>query len=58
MCRLHTGRCLGCDAQECPYREEAVKIFSRYQHLPVRRPGATLPELICARRITPRVFGD
>jgi hypothetical protein len=54
----HTGRCLACGAQECPYREEAVRIFSRYHHLPARRPGATLPELLCARRITPRVFGD
>jgi hypothetical protein len=54
----HTGCCLACGVRECPYREEAVRIFSRYQHLPARRPGATLPELLCARRITPGVFGD
>ena len=54
----HTDRCLACGAQEYPYREEAVKIFSRYHHLPARRPGATLPELLGARRVMPRVFGD
>jgi hypothetical protein len=46
----HTGRCLACNELECPYREEAVRVFSRYNHLPIRRPGMTRPELISARR--------
>jgi hypothetical protein len=54
----HTGRCLACGAQDCLHREEAVRIFSRYHHLPARRPGATLPELLGARRVTPHVFGE
>jgi hypothetical protein len=47
-----TGVCLACGAQECPHREAAVRFFHRwYVVLPRRRPGATQPELLGARRV-------
>jgi hypothetical protein len=46
------GRCIECGRfGPCPVRETAVVIFSRLLRLPVRRPGATPPELIKARRV-------
>lgn len=48
-----TGRCLTCDSPApCWRRESAVAIFSRTLRLPTRRPGASRPELINARRIS------
>jgi hypothetical protein len=48
------GRCIACrQPGPCPIRENAVVIFSRTLRLPVRRPGATRPELAGARRIAP-----
>lgn len=50
-----TGRCLACDSPgPCWRREGAVAIFSRSLRLPARRPGASRPELINARRVTDR----
>jgi len=47
-----TGRCLACSRPgPCPEREEAAGVFFRLRRLPVRRPGATRPELVCARRV-------
>lgn len=47
-----TGRCLACEsAGPCWRRESAVAIFSRSLRLPVRRPGASRPELLNARRV-------
>jgi hypothetical protein len=47
------GRCVECGTPgPCYRRETAVVIFSRSLRLPVRRPGATRPELLSARRIT------
>lgn len=47
-----TGRCLACGSPgPCWRRENAVVIFSRTLRLPVRRPGATRPELVGAVRI-------
>jgi hypothetical protein len=49
-----TGRCLACDSPgPCWRRESAVAIFSQSLRLPVRQPGASRPELISARRISP-----
>jgi hypothetical protein len=46
------GRCIECGGPgPCPVRENAVVIFSRTLRLPVRRPGATRPELASARRV-------
>jgi hypothetical protein len=46
------GRCMGCGRPgPCPERERAVRIFSRTLRLPLRRPGATRPELVSARRV-------
>lgn len=48
-----TGRCLACGSPgPCWRRESAVAIFSRSLRLPLRRPGASLPELVNARKIT------
>lgn len=47
-----TGRCLACGAPgPCWRRESAVAIFSRSLRLPVRRAGASRPELINARPV-------
>lgn len=53
------GCCAGCGGSgSCPQREEAVRVFRRSLRLPRRNPGATLPELINARRIGgPALFG-
>lgn len=49
-----TGRCLACDSPgPCWRRETAVVIFSRNLRLPLRRPGASRPELINARKVSP-----
>jgi hypothetical protein len=49
-----TGRCVACDSPgPCWRRESAVAIFSRSLRLPARRPGASHPELINARRVSP-----
>jgi hypothetical protein len=46
-----SGRCLQCGTPgPCYKRETAVVVFSRSLRLPLRRPGATRPELIGARR--------
>ncbi len=45
-----TGRCLTCEEMDCPHREEAVRVFSRYLLLPSRRPGASRPERMTLRR--------
>ncbi len=46
------GRCLQCGTLgPCYKRETAVVIFSRSLRLPLRRPGATRPELVGARRL-------
>jgi hypothetical protein len=47
-----TGRCTACDSPgPCWRRESAVVIFSRSLRLPLRRPGASQPALINARRL-------
>ncbi|AEV84386.1 hypothetical protein ACWT_3363 [Actinoplanes sp. SE50] len=47
-----TGRCVACGCLgPCRLRENAVVIFSRTLRLPVRRPGATRPELVGAVRV-------
>lgn len=47
-----TGRCLACRLDPCPQREEAMAFFQRhYAELPQRRPGASRPELVGARRV-------
>ncbi|MFI9640005.1 hypothetical protein ACIG87_08040 [Micromonospora sp. NPDC051925] len=53
-----TGRCLACGTHgPCYKREGAVTVFSRTLRLPSRRPGATRPELINARRVgAPALF--
>lgn len=49
-----TGVCLACGVHECPHRAAAVAFFRRcYVVLPRRRPGATQPELVGARRVRP-----
>lgn len=46
------GRCLACGVHgPCHKREGAVTVFSRTLRLPSRRPGATRPELVNARRV-------
>jgi hypothetical protein len=46
------GRCIECGQPgPCAVRETAVVIFSRTLRLPLRRPGATRPELISARLV-------
>lgn len=47
-----TGLCLACARPgPCPERERAAVIFFRALRLPLRRPGATRPELVSARRV-------
>ncbi|MDR6318380.1 hypothetical protein J3R03_002576 [Actinoplanes couchii] len=47
-----TGRCVACGSLgPCWRRENAVVTFSRTLRLPLRRPGASKPELINATRI-------
>jgi hypothetical protein len=49
-----TGRCLACGSQgPCWRRERAVAVFSRSLRLPLRRAGASRPELINARPVRP-----
>ena len=44
-----TGLCLACRRHgPCPDRERANVIFFRTRRLPLRRPGATRPELVSA----------
>lgn len=48
------GLCVVCAIPgPCPRRETAVVVFSRGLRLPLRRPGATRPELVGARRLDP-----
>lgn len=50
---LGTGACRLCDTlNSCDYRVAASATFVRYGRLPRRRPGASRPELIGARRLT------
>jgi hypothetical protein len=45
------GRCVACGTPgPCYKRETAVVIFSRTLRLPMRRPRATQPEMVGARR--------
>jgi hypothetical protein len=47
-----TGLRLACGIPAlCPERERAVAIFFRALRPPLRRPGATRPELVSARRV-------
>ena len=47
------GHCILClVVGPCPAQSIATAIFTRYQMLPGRRPGATRPELIGARRVS------
>ncbi len=51
------GLCLICGTPgPCDDRESAMSVFSRSRYLPVRRPGATRPELLGARVVAPRGF--
>jgi hypothetical protein len=46
------GRCIECgQLGPCPAREAVALIFFRSVRLPLRRPGATRPELVSARRV-------
>jgi hypothetical protein len=46
------GLCLGCRRPlPCGVRDAAAAVFVRYHRLPRRRPGASRPELLGARRI-------
>jgi len=47
-----SGRCIECGQHApCPERERAAVVFFRARRLPLRRPGATRPELVSARRV-------
>jgi hypothetical protein len=47
-----SGRCTECGQfGPCERREGAIKVMARYLWLPARKPGASKPELIRARRI-------
>lgn len=47
-----TGRCRTCRyLGPCTERENAMRVFKAYLWLPTRRPGATKPELLNAKRI-------
>lgn len=49
---LATGSCRLCGTfGSCGYRDAASATFARYRQLPVRRPGASRPELAGARRV-------
>jgi hypothetical protein len=46
------GRCIECgQSGSCPEREQAAVVFFRARRLPLRRPGATRPELLLVRRV-------
>lgn len=50
-----TGRCMVCGVLgPCQRRETAAALFFVSRWLPRRRPGATRPELVGARRIDGR----
>lgn len=49
---LAGGYCRGCGRLlPCGEREAAAEVFVRYGRLPRRRPGASHPELVDARRV-------
>ncbi len=49
---LADGSCLACGtALPCAVRDAAAEVFVRYGRLPHRRPGASRPELVGARRV-------
>jgi hypothetical protein len=53
-----TGRCLRCQAfGPCHERENAEAMFYRKLRLPLRTPGATLPELVGARCVGAGLLG-
>jgi hypothetical protein len=53
--RSGDGRCLSCGRPgPCGQREAAADVFAELDRLPRRRPGATRPEMVNARRIQPR----
>jgi hypothetical protein len=55
---LTTGACRLCGTLgTCDYRDAASAIFARYSALPQRRPGASRPELVGARRVDGRPSG-
>jgi hypothetical protein len=45
------GRCMACGTENCPPRSSALSLLASARQLPSRRPGATRPELIGARRV-------
>jgi hypothetical protein len=50
---LPDGACRTCRSTgSCAARERAMATFARARRLPRRRPGASHPELIGARRVT------
>lgn len=52
------GRCIECGVLgPCSQRETALGIFTGTLRLPRRRPGATQPELVGARRLDDRGWG-
>jgi hypothetical protein len=49
--------CLTCGVEgSCPQRRAALRLLGRYGRLPLRRPGATRPELLDTWRVGGR-FG-
>jgi hypothetical protein len=49
---LPDGVCRLCGTSgSCGYRDAAQAAFAWYRRLPVRRPGASRPELVSARRM-------
>jgi hypothetical protein len=49
---LNTGACRLCGTlNSCGYRDAASAVFARYRRLPRRRPGASRPQLVGARRV-------
>lgn len=49
---LPDGACRLCGTtQSCGYRDAASAVFARYRRLPQRRPGASRPGLVGARRV-------
>lgn len=47
-----TDRCLCCEVPDCSPRLVALRVLAAQGRLPCRRPGATRPELINARRVS------
>lgn len=46
------GQCISCKyTGPCPQRERAMEMCFHYLWLPIRKPGATNPELVNATRI-------